>query len=796
MNRNSHYNDELPHKKTNKAQPQRKQKKTDSQTQSPDRFALFLSSVGNQQIAQLFGGGQIQAKLDISTPGDKYEQQADNMADQMMKMNPGSVSLKTNIDTVQTKGGNGGDVPSTTEKDIKNISGKGNSLSKPVREFFEPRLGVDLGNVKVHTGSKANALARSVNARAFTYQNEIVFGKGEYQPGTTEGKKLIGHELVHTVQQNSGLQRKLDGVLQCEHDVTTTRGVNEDTRSRSAATQGEIVIMSGGPTSHLKDPDHDANPVNFLTTARVRIENYIQSAFGNRSLMTPQDRIVWVIMRPPYIYRAEEDGKPGNEYLDLIHARMPRLQSFWDSMKEGSEAASDSSISTGEAAISVHFVDTEEAFINFMNQGSASVDGERALPVKRFEYFGHGAPGQLMFMHNWDHKVRQGSGDVAFSTGDISKLDPDAFAEDAEFRSWACNTATPMGSTSGWTFGRGTLGKGARFSEEWVKRLGGRAVAPFGRTSYNNAHEGRVELAEEDYYGGSTPYWVTSEAKDFGKSKTSKYVPVQHPVIEETTIKQTVSKEPPGTGSYKIEDMEIKVPTRVDISPDTNDPAWQGILQELGQRAYAETFETDDIPNTLYSAFHDVGNSVSAHSQGFRIETAVRNNVKYWRVKGSSGSIRSGWYLMDDFVPSTQSARELSRMMNPGVALRSGALSKSNAILTVAGTTLDYAIDPAKEFGSDYFVDVGFDLAKAAGSSAVGSCIGAATTSWLAGGALGASIGSAAPVVGTIVGFVVGILVAMAIEYFIEDYRAALKSYFNRQTGDTWIPFWEMGGSK
>ncbi|MBN2736490.1 MAG: DUF4157 domain-containing protein, partial [Spirochaetales bacterium] len=87
---------------------------------------------------------------------------------------------------------------------------KGSSLSKPVREFFEPRLGVDLGNVKVHTGSNANTLARSVNARAFTYQNQIVFGKGQYQPGTTEGNKLIGHELVHTVQQGKAIYRKPD----------------------------------------------------------------------------------------------------------------------------------------------------------------------------------------------------------------------------------------------------------------------------------------------------------------------------------------------------------------------------------------------------------------------------------------------------------------------------------------------------------------------------------------------------------------------------------------------------------
>ncbi|MBN2738429.1 MAG: DUF4157 domain-containing protein [Spirochaetales bacterium] len=69
-------------------------------------------------------------------------------------------------------------------------------------------LGKELKDIEIHTDTKANEMAEAINARAFTHKNHIVFNKGEYQPGTVEGKKLIAHELVHTVQQSPKIQRK------------------------------------------------------------------------------------------------------------------------------------------------------------------------------------------------------------------------------------------------------------------------------------------------------------------------------------------------------------------------------------------------------------------------------------------------------------------------------------------------------------------------------------------------------------------------------------------------------------
>lgn len=186
----------------------RKQRRQVGGGESEDFTKMALSSLGNSSIQRMLEGSFIQPKLEVSSPGDRYEQQADRIAEQVVgggQPNAGAVK----IDKVQAKGGTGGTVPKETEAGIKGLKGKGMAIEKPLREFFEPRMGVDLSNVRVHTGSQANKLAGTLNARAFTHGNDIVFKDGEYKPGTNEGKKLLAHELVHTVQQGGGVKREV-----------------------------------------------------------------------------------------------------------------------------------------------------------------------------------------------------------------------------------------------------------------------------------------------------------------------------------------------------------------------------------------------------------------------------------------------------------------------------------------------------------------------------------------------------------------------------------------------------------
>jgi hypothetical protein len=149
-----------------------------------------------------------QPKLSVDQPGDVYEQEANSVADNIIRQ--GSVTSNSffSPSVIQRKTGN----------DIEDVSG-GRSLNHSERSFFESRIGYDFSNVRIHDNSKANESARNINALAYTHGNDIVFGTGQYQPNTSEGKRLLAHELTHVVQQN-----KFSSTPNIQRDVGWARG--------------------------------------------------------------------------------------------------------------------------------------------------------------------------------------------------------------------------------------------------------------------------------------------------------------------------------------------------------------------------------------------------------------------------------------------------------------------------------------------------------------------------------------------------------------------------------------------
>jgi len=81
----------------------------------------------------------------------------------------------------------------------------GQPLDPATRAFMEPHFGHDFSRVRVHTGAKAAASARAINALAYTVGRAVMFGAGQYGPQTGAGKRLLAHELAHVVQQNDAL---------------------------------------------------------------------------------------------------------------------------------------------------------------------------------------------------------------------------------------------------------------------------------------------------------------------------------------------------------------------------------------------------------------------------------------------------------------------------------------------------------------------------------------------------------------------------------------------------------------
>ena len=90
------------------------------------------------------------------------------------------------------------------------LASPGRPLEPALRQDMEQRFGHDFSRVRVHSGAAAEQSAQDVNAKAYTVGHNIVFGAGQFAPGTHEGRRLIAHELAHVVQQSGADELNAD----------------------------------------------------------------------------------------------------------------------------------------------------------------------------------------------------------------------------------------------------------------------------------------------------------------------------------------------------------------------------------------------------------------------------------------------------------------------------------------------------------------------------------------------------------------------------------------------------------
>lgn len=191
----------------------------------------------------------IQAKLTIGQPNDRYEQEADAVADQVVKMPKNErigiqrkcadceeeelrmKPLSTSITPIVQKKGNASETASASlAQTLAQSKSSGQVLPQATQSFMGNRIGTDFSKVKIHTGDSAIQMNRQLGAKAFTNGNNIYFNQGQYNPQSTEGKHLLAHELTHVVQQggnSSSIQRKCDTdeALRFYHETKTGKKV-------------------------------------------------------------------------------------------------------------------------------------------------------------------------------------------------------------------------------------------------------------------------------------------------------------------------------------------------------------------------------------------------------------------------------------------------------------------------------------------------------------------------------------------------------------------------------------------
>lgn len=147
-------------------------------------------------------GHYFQAKpVTIRAAEDVYEQEADQVASRVTDDSRLPKVTQTNLHALRRDAMSSEDFSVTPSMVEHGLRSSGQPLDPALRAFMEPRFGQDFRAVRVHTDGQAAASAASVNAKAYTVGQHIVFGSGRFTPQSPEGKQLIAHELTHVVQQ-------------------------------------------------------------------------------------------------------------------------------------------------------------------------------------------------------------------------------------------------------------------------------------------------------------------------------------------------------------------------------------------------------------------------------------------------------------------------------------------------------------------------------------------------------------------------------------------------------------------
>jgi hypothetical protein len=140
------------------------------------------------------------------------------------------------------------------------LASRGRPLDPQSRAYFEPRLGLDLGDVRVHDGGRAARSAEAVNALAYTVGRDVVFAQHEHAPQTSAGRALLAHELAHVAQGRRGagsstVRRAPPETPTLEQRVSTLELVG-DWRSkfgaRMAVYRGGVWLLVGAFRDALK----------------------------------------------------------------------------------------------------------------------------------------------------------------------------------------------------------------------------------------------------------------------------------------------------------------------------------------------------------------------------------------------------------------------------------------------------------------------------------------------------------------------------------------------------------------
>jgi hypothetical protein len=240
----------------------------------------------------------VQAKFVIGQQGDEYEEEADRIADTVTREStPNSALGKSPTHTgssfllkhlyppepeLQRQPTNEKDEDEEKSEDekqeplqtkaqscqppaispslgdrINSLLGGGRPLPQSEREYFEPRFGYNFSEVRIHADGESAVVARGLNARAFTVGNDIAFGAGQYAPKSTEGQRLMAHELTHVAQQNNLASHSTENIKSKKFSLLKGHSISKTPIIQRASTNiGGVTYYSTRPEAEAVVPTH------------------------------------------------------------------------------------------------------------------------------------------------------------------------------------------------------------------------------------------------------------------------------------------------------------------------------------------------------------------------------------------------------------------------------------------------------------------------------------------------------------------------------------------------------------
>jgi Domain of unknown function (DUF4157) len=170
-------------------------------------------------------------------------------------------------------------------------SGGGQPLDTGTRVQMEQAFGTDFSDVRVHTGSEADASTRSLGAHAYTVGSDVVFSQGRYDPGSEVGQRTLAHELTHVVQQRSG---PVDGtetgtgvkVSDPSDRFERAAEASADHVMAGRASDGGATGAAGGAAVQRQEDDEE---VQGLFVQRQEEEEEVQEMTAQRQEAAPEE---------------------------------------------------------------------------------------------------------------------------------------------------------------------------------------------------------------------------------------------------------------------------------------------------------------------------------------------------------------------------------------------------------------------------------------------------------------------------------------------------------------------------